>query len=71
MNDKKLDRRRKYYFVLDCETATMPYAAKFQGEQRKVIAISKSFNIDAQIVGRIEEGERSLLIKSEYGEFEY
>ena len=28
-------------------------------------------NIDAQIVGRIEEGERSLLIKSEYGEFEY
>ena len=37
----------------------------------KVIAISKSFNIDAQIVGRIEEGKRSLLIKSEYGEFEY
>ena len=37
----------------------------------QVIAISKSFNIDAQIVGRIEEGERSLLIKSEYGEFEY
>ena len=37
----------------------------------KVIAISKSFNIDAQIVGRIEEDKRSLLIKSEYGEFEY
>ena len=37
----------------------------------KIIAISKSFNIDAQIVGRIEEGKRSLLIKSEYGEFEY
>ena len=37
----------------------------------QVIAISKSFNIDAQIVGHIEEGERSLLIKSEYGEFEY
>ena len=37
----------------------------------KVIAISKSFTIDAQIVGRIEEGKRSLLIKSEYGEFEY
>ena len=37
----------------------------------KVIAISKNFNIDAQIVGRIEEGKRSLLIKSEYGEFEY
>lgn len=37
----------------------------------KVIEISKNFNIDAQIVGHIEEGKRSLLIKSEYGEFEY
>ena len=37
----------------------------------KVIAISKSFNIDAQIVGRIEEGERSLTIKSEFGTFDY
>ncbi len=37
----------------------------------QVIGISKSFGIDAQIVGRIEEGERSLTIKSEYGEFCY
>ena len=37
----------------------------------KVIEISKRFNIDAQIVGHIEEGKKSLLIKSEYGEFEY
>lgn len=37
----------------------------------KVMEISKSFNIEAQIVGHIEEGKRSLLIKSEYGEFEY
>jgi phosphoribosylformylglycinamidine cyclo-ligase len=37
----------------------------------KVIEISKSFNIDAQIVGRIEEGPRSLTIKSEFGEFHY
>ncbi|MDY4030260.1 MAG: AIR synthase-related protein [Alloprevotella sp.] len=36
-----------------------------------VIAISKRFNIDARIVGRIEEGERSLTIKSEFGEFHY
>ena len=36
-----------------------------------IIEISKSFNIDAQIIGHIEEGEKSLLIKSEYGEFEY
>lgn len=37
----------------------------------EIIEISKSFNIDAQIVGRIEEGERSLTIKSEMGEFHY
>ena len=37
----------------------------------KVIAISKSFNIDAQIVGHIEEGTKSLTIKSEFGTFEY
>lgn len=37
----------------------------------KVIAISKSFNIDAQVVGRIEEGKRSLTIQSEFGTFNY
>lgn len=37
----------------------------------QVIAISQSFGIDAQIVGHIEEGLRSLTIKSEYGTFEY
>ena len=37
----------------------------------RVIAISKSFNIDAQVVGHIEEGTRSLTIKSEYGTFNY
>ena len=36
-----------------------------------VIAISKNFNIDAQVVGRIEEGPRSLTIRSEFGEFNY
>lgn len=38
---------------------------------KKVIAISKSFNIDAQIIGRVEEGKKSLTIKSEFGEFNY
>lgn len=37
----------------------------------KVIAIANSFNIDAQIVGRIEEGKKTLTIKSEFGEFNY
>ena len=37
----------------------------------KIIEISRSFNIDAQIVGHIEEGAKSLTIKSEFGEFNY
>ena len=38
----------------------------------EVIAISKAFNIDAQIVGRIEESDKKeLIIKSEFGEFRY
>ena len=36
-----------------------------------IIAISKSFGIDAQVIGHIEEGPRSLTIQSEYGEFNY
>ncbi len=40
-------------------------------DAKKVIAISKSFNIDAQVVGHIEQGTKSLTIKSEYGEFYY
>ena len=37
----------------------------------RVIAVSKSFNIDAQVVGHIEEGSRSLVIQSEFGTFTY
>ncbi len=40
-------------------------------DAERVIAVSRSFNIDAQVVGRIEEGPRSLTISSEFGKFEY
>ena len=36
-----------------------------------IIEISKSFNIDAQVVGHVDEGTKSLTIKSEHGVFEY
>lgn len=36
-----------------------------------IISISKSFNIDAQIIGYVTEGKRSLTIRSEFGEFNY
>ena len=37
----------------------------------RVIAVSKSFNIDAQVIGHIEQGTRSLTIRSEFGTFDY
>ena len=40
-------------------------------DAEKVIETSRSFNIDAQIVGHIEDGKKSLTIKSEYGTFDY
>jgi phosphoribosylformylglycinamidine cyclo-ligase len=37
-----------------------------------IIAISKSFNVDARIIGRVEDSkEKRLTIKSEFGEFTY
>ena len=38
---------------------------------QQVIDISRSFNIDAQVVGHIEEGKKSLTIQSEFGTFDY
>ncbi|RKS45056.1 phosphoribosylformylglycinamidine cyclo-ligase [Gillisia mitskevichiae] len=38
----------------------------------EIISISKSFNVDAQIIGRVEaSNNKSLTIKSEFGEFNY
>ena len=45
------------------------YIAPEKAEE--VISTAKDFNIDAQIVGSIEEGKRSLTIRSEFGEFNY
>lgn len=37
----------------------------------KIIEISKSFNIDTQIIGYVEEGKKGLTIESEFGVFNY
>lgn len=42
----KYDRRRKYYMILDCETATLPCASEYAEEQRKNIAIAKPLIYD-------------------------
>lgn len=50
----KFDRRRKYYMVLDCETATLPYASEFNGSARQAIAIAKPliYDLGWQIIDR-------------------
>lgn len=40
-------------------------------DAQTVIDTANGFNIDAQVVGHIEDGKRSLTIKSEFGEFNY
>ena len=38
----------------------------------QVISISKSFNVDAKIIGRVEKGTgKKVTVKSEFGIFEY
>ena len=44
--EKKLDRRRKYYLVLDCETATLPFASDYSADVKKTIAIAKPLIYD-------------------------
>lgn len=50
----KYDRRRKYYLILDCETATLPQAIDYIGEQRKRISIAKPliYDLGWQVVDR-------------------
>lgn len=42
----KYDRRRKYYMVLDCESATLPSAINYDECERKNIAIAKPLIYD-------------------------
>ena len=43
---EKFDRRRKYYVVLDCETATLPYASDLPENLKKQVAIAKPLIYD-------------------------
>ena len=42
----KFDRRRKYYLVLDCESATLPCAGNLPTEAKKNVAIAKPLIYD-------------------------
>ena len=60
---------KEMYKVFNCGHRMEIYVSPEQAEQ--VIEISRQFNIDAQVIGHIEEGPKSLTIRSEYGEFNY
>lgn len=53
--NKKLDRRKKYYLILDCETATLPTAMQYNESQKQKIAIAKPLIYDLawQVVDRL------------------
>ncbi|AEK23067.1 AIR synthase [Capnocytophaga canimorsus Cc5] len=61
---------KEMYQVFNCGHRMELYVNKAIAED--IIAISKSFNVDARIVGRVEASDRKqLTIKGEYGVFEY
>lgn len=61
---------KEMYQVFNCGHRMEIYVP--QEIANEIIAISESFNIEAQIVGRVEASEnKKLTIKSEFGNFEY
>ena len=58
------------YQVFNCGHRMELYVDEIIAED--VIAISKSFDVDAQIIGRVEASEnKKLTIQSDYGTFNY
>ncbi|MBR9914296.1 MAG: phosphoribosylformylglycinamidine cyclo-ligase [Algicola sp.] len=61
---------KEMYQVFNCGHRMELYVSPEVADD--IIAISKSFHVDAQIVGRVEESkEKKLTIKSEFGTFNY
>jgi len=61
---------KEMYQVFNCGHRMELYVAPEIAEN--LIAISKSYHVDAKIIGRVEESaSKKLTIKSEYGTFEY
>jgi phosphoribosylformylglycinamidine cyclo-ligase len=61
---------KEMYQVFNCGHRMEIYVSEEVAND--IIAISKSFNVDAQIVGRVEAADsKKLTISSEYGTFEY
>lgn len=52
--EKKIDRRKKYYLVFDCETATLPFVNLLEGKDKQTIAIAKPliYDLGWQVIDR-------------------
>nr|WP_299384578.1 AIR synthase related protein [Allomuricauda sp.] len=61
---------KEMYQVFNCGHRLELYVDENVAEE--LISISKNFNVDAQIIGRVESaGTKKLTIQSEFGKFEY
>ena len=61
---------KEMYQVFNCGHRMELYVDEQVAEE--IIAISRSFDVDAQIIGRVESSEnKKLTIQSQYGKFEY
>ncbi len=61
---------KEMYQVFNCGHRMELYVSSEIADD--IVKISKSFNVDAQIIGRVEASkEKKLTIKSEFGEFTY
>ena len=61
---------KEMYQVFNCGHRTEIYVNEQVAED--IVSISKSFGVDAQIIGMVEPSEsKKLTIQSEYGKFEY
>lgn len=61
---------KEMYKVLNCGTRLEVYVTPKYASL--VIDVAKSFNIDAQVIGRVEAAEKNeVIVKSEHGEFKY
>ncbi len=70
INEESNTEWREMYKVFNCGHRMEMYVDQKFANQ--IINISKTFNIDAQIIGRVEKSEsKKLSIKSEFGEFNY
>lgn len=74
MKTEKLDRRRKYYCILDCETATLLEAANYPEAEKGKIALAKPLIYDIGWIITDKNGfiyhKRNYLISEIFGNYQ-